>query len=151
MKIQILILANIIAVFSWGGSLSRAATPQTNQAPPDQHTSQNSLDWDGTYAGVLPCADCEGIEIDLTINENNTYILRTRYLGKGDKVFEHQGTFTWGKNGSVIYLKGLTGSPNRYFVGENQLFQLNMQGERITGKLADKYILRKTAKSASSS
>ncbi|HSH50375.1 MAG TPA: copper resistance protein NlpE N-terminal domain-containing protein, partial [Bacteroidales bacterium] len=30
--------------------------------PPDMHTSEISLDWQGTYKGVLPCADCPGIE-----------------------------------------------------------------------------------------
>ena len=26
--------------------------------------SQNSLDWEGTYKGIIPCADCEGIKTD---------------------------------------------------------------------------------------
>lgn len=30
--------------------------------PDPAHNSQNALDWDGEYEGVLPCADCEGIK-----------------------------------------------------------------------------------------
>ena len=52
------------------------------------HTAENSLDWNGTYKGVLPCADCEGLETTVVVNENNTYCVKTKYLGKGDKVFE---------------------------------------------------------------
>ena len=29
----------------------------------DDHNSQNSLDWSGTYKGIIPCADCEGIRL----------------------------------------------------------------------------------------
>ena len=31
-------------------------------------SSENVLDWDGTYKGVTPCADCEGIETTVTLN-----------------------------------------------------------------------------------
>ena len=34
---------------------------------PDMHTTMNSLDWDGTYTGILPCADCKGIETNITL------------------------------------------------------------------------------------
>ena len=28
----------------------------------DEHNAKNSLDYIGMYKGILPCADCEGIE-----------------------------------------------------------------------------------------
>jgi uncharacterized lipoprotein NlpE involved in copper resistance len=136
MRIQIAIAVTITVIISSIGFFPMAAVP-------DQHTSQNSLDWNGTYSGVTPCADCEGIETTLTLNKDLTYALHAKYRGKDNKVISKQGTFTWEKNGQVILLNELTESPSRYFVGENQLFQLNLRGEKITGKLADKYILRK--------
>jgi heat shock protein HslJ len=66
-------------------------------------------------------------------------------LGKDDRVFERQGTFVWEESGNVIFLKGLSEGPNRYHVGENLLFQLDKQGQKITGDLAENYILRKVA------
>ena len=45
--------------------------------------SRNSLDWAGTYSGVLPCSDCRGVETYLTINTNNTYEIKRRYLTSG--------------------------------------------------------------------
>ena|SRR5690554_8196743 len=50
----------------------------------DHHTAQNSLDWQGTYSGVLPCADCSGMETQLTLNEDHTYVLTDTYLGETD-------------------------------------------------------------------
>ena len=40
----------------------------------DGATAQNSLDVVGTYKGVLPCADCEGMET--TIEETVFFICR---------------------------------------------------------------------------
>lgn len=54
----------------------------------DSHNSQNSLDWQVTYKGITPCADCEGIETEVVLNKDLTYLIKTKYLGKGDgKVF----------------------------------------------------------------
>lgn len=127
-----------------GGCFSKAATPAASRGA-TQHTSENSLDWEGTYGGVVPCADCEGIETFITIRSDLSYQFRARYLGKDDRVFERQGTFAWEENGNVIHLKDFSEGPDRYHVGENLLFQLDKQGKRITGVLAEKYILRKVA------
>ncbi|ESU20660.1 hypothetical protein FCR2A7T_09680 [Flavobacterium cauense R2A-7] len=105
--------------------------------------SMNSLDWNGTYSGITPCADCEGIETSLTLNKDNSYILTTKYLGKSTKNNESKGTFSWNAEGNTIILSTITDGPNQFFVGENQLTQLDMSGKKITGALAEKYILTK--------
>ncbi|MDD4514645.1 copper resistance protein NlpE [Massilibacteroides sp.] len=119
--------------------------PATEVAPvPDGHNAQNSLDYVGTYKGILPCGDCEGIETILVIETEDQFTKKTRYLGKENSpFFEESGTYSWNEAGNTIELVGVADAPNKYFVGENQLFQLDMEGERITGNLADKYILKK--------
>lgn len=114
------------------------------ESPIVSHNSQNSLDWQGTYKGVTPCADCEGIETKIILNADLTFTLETKYLGKGDvKVFQETGSFVWDKTGGIIKLEGLKGRPAQYKVGENQLIQLDMEGNVITGSLAEKYVLTK--------
>lgn len=107
-----------------------------------------SLDWTGTYEGTVPCADCEGIETSLTLNHDLTYRMKTKYLGKDESSFERRGTFAWNEAGSAIVLDDSSGGPLRYLVGENALFQLDREGNRITGDLADKYVLSKSAETA---
>jgi len=115
-----------------------------NQMVPIADNSQNALDWNGTYKGITPCADCEGIETEIVLNLDLTYVMRTKYLGKGDgKVFEEKGSFAWDKSGGSISLEGRKGSPSQYKVGENQLIQLDMAGKPIKGDLADRFVLRK--------
>ncbi|WP_333877023.1 copper resistance protein NlpE N-terminal domain-containing protein [Flavobacterium sp.] len=107
------------------------------------HHAKSSLDYIGTYKGILPCADCEGMETIICINENETYNVKTRYLGKGEKVFEQKGRFSWNAKGNTIILQDIKSGPNQYFVGENTLTQLDMDGKKITGALASNYILTK--------
>ncbi|WP_316816379.1 copper resistance protein NlpE [Pedobacter nyackensis] len=109
----------------------------------DTHNAQNSLDWAGTYKGVTPCADCEGIETEVTLTSDMTFVIKTKYKGKGEKVFEETGSFKWDDKGSNITLEGLKDRPTQFFVGENTLTQLDMNGNKVTGDLAEKYILKK--------
>ncbi|HIQ35099.1 MULTISPECIES: copper resistance protein NlpE [Acinetobacter] len=110
------------------------------------HTAENSLDWNGTYKGVLPCADCEGIETELELNADKTYELKETYLGKGDgKAFESKGSFQFDANNTSVIELDKTGDNRKYFVAEGYLKALDMEGNEITGDLADKYELKKEA------
>lgn len=110
------------------------------------HTAENSLDWNGTYKGVLPCADCEGIETELELNADKTYELKETYLGKGDgKAFESKGSFQFDANNTSVIELDKTGDNRKYFVAEGYLKALDMEGNEITGDLAEKYELKKEA------
>ena len=107
--------------------------------------SQTSLDWNGTYTGITPCADCEGIETSVTLNKDSTYQVSNTYKGKSAEAVIKTGTFTFNQDGNSITLGNITDGPSKYAVGENQLTQLDMEGNKITGDLADKYVLKKGA------
>lgn len=108
----------------------------------DMHTAQNALDVAGTYKGILPCADCEGIETVITLKEDRSFVKTTTYRGKGDgKPFEESGKYSW-VNGSTIALDN-DDAPNQYFVSENRLTALDMDGQKINGELAENYVLEK--------
>lgn len=128
-------------------ALFAACTAGTLQAQDNSarrpDSSATSLDWDGVYRGVVPCADCEGIETTVTLEKDGFYRLQTRYLGRNVEPFEQRGTFVWDAAGGTVVLDGLKDRPSRYLVGENHLLQLDMEGKRITGALADRYRLEK--------
>jgi heat shock protein HslJ len=110
-----------------------------------EHSSQTALDWSGNYEGTLPCADCEGIRTLLVLNKDQTFILKTQYLGKVKTPFESKGSIIWSADGNIITLKSTNNYNIRYQVGENKLWQLDQNGEKISGELADHYILNKQA------
>lgn len=102
------------------------------------HEAKTSLDYQGTYVGTLPCADCEGIATKLTLTVD-AYTLETTFLGKSQEVFSNNGTYRWTKQKNVIQLF----NQDFYWVIENQLVKLDGQGNKISGALADKYYLKK--------
>lgn len=106
------------------------------------HNANNSLDWDGTYTGTLPCADCSGINVTLNLNKDGSYILVQSYEGEQDGRFTSEGEFSWNELGNTITLEQQP-LPNQYFVGENVLMKLDMSGEKIAGDLAQHYRLTK--------
>jgi uncharacterized lipoprotein NlpE involved in copper resistance len=109
------------------------------------HNSRNSLNWEGVYTGVTPCADCEGISVQLTLNTDETYQLSYTYLGNQDATpYVVSGKFTWDEDGGTIKLD-CKDAPPYYMVGENRLFQLDMEGNPIDSDHADMYVLTKKA------
>jgi uncharacterized lipoprotein NlpE involved in copper resistance len=117
--------------------------PSDADAVDKVHNSQNSLDWQGTYTGVIPCANCEGIKVQITLSDS-TYQASYLYLGheKGEAI-QISGKFSWDSTDGTIILEN-TDIPPYYKVGENRLIQLDMEGNPITGELADMYVLTKT-------
>jgi heat shock protein HslJ len=137
MKTKNIIL--ILALLFFGiASCKSTKKAQTNDLKSTADNSMTSVDWAGTYQGILPCADCEGIKTQIVLNKDLSYTLETQYLGKDEKVFQTKGTFKWNDAGSKITLDK---SEQMYQVGENRIFHLDKDGNRITGNVADKYIL----------
>ena len=118
--------------------------PEITQPIADSaHSARNALDWNGTYTGILPCADCEGIKTELVVKQDGTFNLTEVYLGKEDGTFEYEGSFNWNNAGNTIALPGAGADVVQFFVGENQLFRLDKEGNRVEGDLASHYVLRK--------
>lgn len=153
LAVSALIAAGLTACSGGNGDADRNTEANTNKNGSGitvprtdgtgSHNAANSLDWQGTYTGVLPCADCEGISTTLTLNADETYHLITVYMGHDDGEFHSRGMFSWNDAGNTITLEGYTDGPRFYFVAENRLIQLDMDGNRITGDLAGRYILEK--------
>lgn len=106
----------------------------------DDHNARNSLDYKGTYRGTLPTERGGGMEVVLTLRED-TYIKDARYV-QDSASFTTRGSYTWNPAGNVITLVG-DNEPNRYFVEENAIVQLDKNGNRVTGELESSYVLRK--------
>ena len=105
------------------------------------HTSENSLDWNGEYVGLIPCADCPGIQTTVVLNTDGTFSYTGVYLERDTKI-EDTGKFMWHNNGSVVHLAGKDVNM-KFQVGENQLISLDIDGNPIEGPLKDNFILKK--------
>lgn len=141
-KIFVVTILGLFLTISCESKKEEAAIHQTEKIA-DEHNAKNSLDYLGIYKGILPCADCEGIETEIILSKDETYIKKTKYLGKDEKVFEELGDFTWQEDGNTMSLEGIDTEPTLYFVSENKLIQLDQEGNKIEGNLAKNYELLK--------
>lgn len=140
MKNKILILAAVLALVSCGGNAQKKTAAAA--AAPDMHTAETSLDYQGTYKGTLPAADCPGIETTLRLKPGGAYEQHLKYIGR-DSEFDEKGGYTVREN--LLTLTPADGEqPEYYKVEENRLRRLDAEKQPITGALADNYVLQKT-------
>lgn len=100
------------------------------------HNSQNSLDWNGVYKGIILSATGDELITILTLNNDMSYLMQSSTSGIADAI-EESGTFTWNKGGSEIRLDNKT----VYKVGENSLTKIR---ENKNGLAEDReVVLRK--------
>ena len=136
MKKMFLVFAAALSFFGLGACVS------TGGAIDAAHNSRNSVNWAGLYRGVIPAADGPGINVEITLGNDGTYSISYQYIDRGEEVFTAAGAFQWNDAGSAIILD-VKDMPPHYQVGENILIQLDMNGKKITGALADNYVLKK--------
>jgi uncharacterized lipoprotein NlpE involved in copper resistance len=117
-----------------------SSTPETSIMD-TVHTSQNSLDWAGSYEATIPCADCEGIKTNITLKKDNTFAITSEYINKNTKI-EDAGKIMWHDNGSVVHLTGKE-TNMKLKVGENRLIGLDQEGHGIDGPNAHLYVYNK--------
>ena len=122
-----------------------SSTPATPEPTAKVSSTESALDWAGTYKGTLPCADCDGIQTVLILNADKTYTMTQTYLGSKEvnNNVSSQGTFAFDANKPAIITLKNGEEGRQLFVGENYIDMLNMEGQKITGPLADQYRLTK--------
>lgn len=128
---------------AYDGKLDITVNETTDTHIADMHNARNSLDYTGTYKGTIPCADCSGIEVLITLKDDGTYSKTMTYIGKEpDNVFTTSGSYHWAAGDTNVVLKGEK-EPDIYKVEENRIIMLDGDGNLITGDLANLYILEK--------
>jgi uncharacterized lipoprotein NlpE involved in copper resistance len=80
---------------------------------------------------------------ELTFNNDNSYILKTKCLGRDSIAEDESGNFSWNKEGNTVTLAAAKNRPTQYQVGENKITQLDKSGKTIIGALAENYVLAK--------
>lgn len=95
----------------------------------------------GTYQGTLPCADCPGMDYQISLFDDHTFTELISYQGRGQGIaFTEKGT--WQQiNDSIVSIKKKTDSSS-FLSSDSKLLVLDKQGKRIEGALASNYVLK---------
>jgi len=96
----------------------------------------------GLYEGVIPAADCPGIDIELTLYDNGLYDLKYEYMER-DSEYGESGSYTL--NGDVVTLApDSSGTVSASFRREDGILRmLDSEGGVVGGELSECYILKK--------
>lgn len=88
-----------------------------------------------SYRGVLPCADCGGIDTSLFLEKDGTFVLREQYqtTGEGNNTFASYGQ--WRRTADKLVLTDSAGEKRYFRPVDNSLEMLDQQGLPINSSL----------------
>ncbi|MFB6455783.1 copper resistance protein NlpE N-terminal domain-containing protein [Chitinophaga sp. Hz27] len=111
----------------------KEATDSTGKSPVTHLT--------GTYQGTLPCADCPGMDYQISLYDDHTYSELRSYQGRGQNMATVE-TGTWkAVNDSIAMLEQKNDSTS-FLASAGKLILLDKAGKRIEGVLASNYELK---------
>lgn len=118
--------------------------PKTDHAAHVNHTDKNQ-EFHGVFYGFVPCNDCPGIKMTLSLKQNNNYLLVTQYARESSREIYEKGKYSWNDENHTVVLTPRKGTATRHYLIENEetLIQLNDDGTRMVNQ-ADRYALRRS-------
>lgn len=144
---KIIGIASLALVMTACGDSAEKENNATEIPVPDTPATQPPVEYQrvitAAYAGLIPCADCDGVETNVTLFSDTTFELRIAYIGKNPKDTAGLNKTINGKfmmHSDTVHLEG---AESRYLKSDTALFQLDKTGRIMTGKKAEKYVLKK--------
>jgi uncharacterized lipoprotein NlpE involved in copper resistance len=104
----------------------------------------------GVYFGYLPCKDCAGIKMTLSLKNKKNYLLVTQYAQVSNREYFEKGKYTWDdKSRRVTLISRKDSSIRKFWIkNEGTLIQLTSEGAPMKGN-QDKYALLRSDKNKS--
>lgn len=84
-----------------------------------------------SWRGILPCADCEGIETSLFLEKDGTWVMNERYRGVRDEPSSFASYGTWARTADKLVLTDSKGEKSYYRVKGEALEMLDREGNPI--------------------
>ena len=133
-------LTSILAVFIlFQVSCNNGKDEKTNNAI----SQKSSTNFSGTFSGLIPCADCPGIEVTLSFSPDSSFIESMVYQERSSS-FKDSGQ--WIKDGKLIEVRynNKKASPHYFLIKSDSIIAwLDADKKEIEGPLKDHYILKK--------
>lgn len=118
--------------------------PDANHANHAAHTDKSQI-FRGVFYGFLPCNDCDGVKMTLSLKQNDNYLLVMQHAKESSREIYEKGKYNWDEKTHTVVLTPRKGTETRRYHIENDgtLIQLNVDGTRMMTE-ADRYILRRS-------
>ena len=133
------------------GDVQRAREMARQKGDHSKHMEpvDKSQQFRGVYYGYLPCKDCAGIKMTLSLKNKKNYLLVTQYAQESIREFYEKGKYAWDDKSRTVTLTPRKDSSVRklHIKDEGTLILLTSEGPHMkTGQDKDKYALRRSDK-----
>jgi copper homeostasis protein (lipoprotein) len=88
-----------------------------------------------SWRGVIPCADCEGIETSLFLAKDGTWVMNQHYQGVSREPSSFGSYGTWARTAEKLVLTDSQGEKSYYRAKGDKLEMLDREGNPIDSKL----------------
>lgn len=130
MRTAILSVATACTLFALIGCNNRA---EVDALQPAQAAELKPMQQ--SWRGVLPCADCEGIETSLFLEKDGTWVMNERYQGVREEPSSFASYGTWARTADKLVLTDSNGEKSYYRAKGNALEMLDREGNPVASQL----------------
>jgi hypothetical protein len=127
--------------------LKAKASNHEQEVDHSQHSNEpdNGMKFHGVFYGFLPCDNCNGLKMTLSLKDNHNYLLVTQPAKESAREYYEKGKYIWDEaNQSVTLTPRNEGDARQYVIkDEGTIVQLK-DGQEVKGDLAEKYTLRRS-------
>lgn len=140
-SVKIFSLLQLIIFISCGSKTDQMQTTKT--IPIETSKDSIALHLIGKYEGLMPCADCEGIQYSLLLQKDKNF--QSKYIYKGKDVPPVDNNGKWSLIGDSILFLQSTGDVPAYMkiYRNDSLVMLDESKQRMTGPLQGMFVFRK--------
>ncbi|MDX8001158.1 envelope stress response activation lipoprotein NlpE [Xenorhabdus sp. Reich] len=131
MNKKILFALLAAGVFTSAGCQNNLALQDNSTAQISSVSQEKSLPAEKVFSGIVPCADCAGIETTLQLAKDGTYILGQTYLEAKSEENTFFETGHWVINGKKIVLTNQDGNKSYYQMKGEDVVMLDINGQPI--------------------
>ncbi|HEE0141425.1 TPA: envelope stress response activation lipoprotein NlpE [Citrobacter youngae] len=125
-KTAILSLAAVFTLFALIGCNNRS---EVDALQPTQAAELKPMQQ--SWRGILPCADCEGIETSLFLEKDGTWVMNERYQGVRDEPSSFASYGSWARTADKLVLTDSKGEKSYYRAKGEALEMLDREGNPI--------------------
>lgn len=123
---------------------ARAKSKQHKNHLMDEKSVDESQKFRGIYYGYLPCKDCAGIKMTLSLKNKKNYLLVTQYAQASNREYFEKGKYDWDDKSGIVTLTARKSSNIQKFriKDEGALIKLTEEGAAMKGSQDDYTLLR---------
>ncbi|CCW31620.1 envelope stress response activation lipoprotein NlpE [Xenorhabdus nematophila] len=132
-KIVLALLA--AGVFTVVGCQNHSALQDTSVSQISTISQNKILPTEKVFNGIVPCADCAGIDTTLQLAKDGTYILGQTYLEAKNEENNFFDAGNWITQGKKIVLTNQNGNQSYYQMQGEDLVMLDIHGQPIESNL----------------